>query len=393
MKSFNLKKKFYFLFIIFIILFLLIEIFLRLLNVEYPIFQKHDEIRGFSLLPNSSGTWRKEGKGKVEINSDGLRDFNHKFNKDKDTYRIAILGDSFAEARSVNLNETFWSKISSDLINCSFFKNTNKEVEIINFGVSEYGTAQQLLTLKNHVWKYDPDLILLTFFSGNDVSDNHKLLSRKKYRPYYYLNNENLILDNSFINTKPYKILSSFWGRSFIRISQYSRIAQLIRESYVQYYFKSQRQKNNISKSKQFKNKNKSNVYNPVNKNWSDAWLITEKIIGQINKEINSNKKDFILVSLSNPIQVHPSEKVYKQFLKKNDISDIFYPENRLEEFSKRNNIKYIQISKRMRSVALKNNVFFHGFENTKLGIGHWNILGHKTAGEIISQDVCKFLT
>ena len=85
----------------------------------------------------------------------------------------------------------------------------------------------------------------------------------------------------------------------------------------MQYYFKSQRQKNNISKSKQFKNKNKSNVYNPVNKNWSDAWLITEKIIGQINKEINSNKKDFILVSLSNPIQVHPSEKVYKQFLKK----------------------------------------------------------------------------
>ena len=94
-----------------------------------------------------------------------MRDYDHKFEKDKNTFRIAILGDSFAEARSVNLNETFWIKIKYDLNNCSFFKNKRKKVEVINFGVSEYGTTQQLLTLQNNVWKYNPDLILLAFFS------------------------------------------------------------------------------------------------------------------------------------------------------------------------------------------------------------------------------------
>ena len=242
MKTLNLKKNLPF-FYNFLLTIFIYQISLRLFNVEYPIFQKHDEIRGFSLLPNSSGYWQREGNGKVEINSDGLRDYDHKFEKDKNTFRIAILGDSFAEARSVNLNETFWIKIKYDLNNCSFFKNKRKKVEVINFGVSEYGTTQQLLTLQNNVWKYNPDLILLAFFSGNDVSDNHKTLSKKKYRPYFKIKDNDLILDDSFKTTKPYKILSSFWGKTFISISQYSRIAQLLREAYVQSYFKSQNKK------------------------------------------------------------------------------------------------------------------------------------------------------
>ena len=60
----------------------------------------------------------------------------------------------------------------------------NSSIEVINFGVSEYGTTQYL-TLKNHVWKYNPDLILLAFYSGNDISDNLKILSTKKYNYFF----------------------------------------------------------------------------------------------------------------------------------------------------------------------------------------------------------------
>ena len=58
--------------------------------------------------------------------------------------------------------------------------NKYKKIETINFGVTEYGTTQELLTLQHEVWNYDPDIILLAFFSGNDVADNSKLLSKKK---------------------------------------------------------------------------------------------------------------------------------------------------------------------------------------------------------------------
>ena len=100
------------------------------------------------------------------------------------------------------------------------------------------------MTLKNNVWKYDPDLILLAFYSGNDVSDNLKELSTKKYRPYFkFIDNKLVEIDESFLYSKPYKILNSIPGKIFIKISQYSRISQLFREVYVQQYFKKQRNK------------------------------------------------------------------------------------------------------------------------------------------------------
>ena len=388
MKTFNIKKKFLFTFFFIFLLFFLIEISLRILKIEYPIFQQHDPIRGFSLLPNASGTWRREGEGFVRINSDGLRDIEHNIKKKENTLRIAILGDSFAEARSIDITDTFWFKLKKNLNNCNNFHN-NKTIEIINFGVSEYGTTQQYLTLKNNVWKYNPDLVLLAFYSENDVADNYRELSKKKYRPYFlFQNGEKFKIDTGFLDSKPYKILSSYYGQLFIKISQYSRISQLIREAYVQSYFKKKQKESNRDNNKL--TLVSSSLYNPTNQLWKNAWNVTEKIIIMIDKEVKKRNKDFILVSLSNPIQVNPDLDKYLNFKEKNKIFNIFYPETRLKKLSKKNSFDYISLSKKMRKKALKENIYFHGFNNTKLGTGHWNIQGHSTASKIIASEICK---
>ena len=54
--------------------FCLVELYLRVAKIEYPIFQNFDRERGFSLRPNASGWWTREGKAFVKINSEGLRD-------------------------------------------------------------------------------------------------------------------------------------------------------------------------------------------------------------------------------------------------------------------------------------------------------------------------------
>ena len=388
MKIFNLKKISFILIPIFLFFFF-IEIVLRIFNVEYPIFQRHDPIRGFSLLPNSSGTWSREGNGEININKDGLRDVNHQITKSKNLIRIAILGDSFAEARSVNLEDTFWFQLKNNLDSCFNFHKGN-EIEILNFGVSEYGTTQQYLTLKNNVWKYNPDIILLAFYSGNDISDNVKSLSQKKYRPYFLFNGDKIIdVDSSFLDSKPYKILSSHPGQAFIKLSQYSRILQLLREAYVQTYFKNQKKKKKIKQEQS--SVNKSNLYSPISSDWSNAWVTTEKIINLINNEVKINNKDFILVSLTTPVQVNPNINEVEKYMIKNYINDIFYPEKRLRKFSEKNSIKYIELAQKMSDLARNNNIYFHGFNNTKLGTGHWNKTGHHQASKLISESICKF--
>ncbi len=371
------------------LIFLLLEIILRIIGIEYPVLQRHDPIRGFSLSPHSSGNWTREGNAKIQINSEGLRDNEHSLIKKKNTFRIAVLGDSFAEARAVNIKETFWFKLKDNLKNCKNTKFSN--TEIINFGVSEYGTTQQFLTLKHYVWKYDPDLILLAFFSGNDIADNSKKLSLKKYKPFFLYNNGALVIDNSFKNTNSYKLLSSIHGQIFIKISNYSRLAQLFREVYVQNYFKSIK-KNVVKKTGIIdQGLDLSNLYNPINKEWANAWLITEKIIELINNEILRKNKEFIVVSVSNPIQVHPDQDFINKYKNKNNINNIDYADTRLENFLNKNDIKYINTAKQLRVEALEQNVYFHGFENTKLGTGHWNKLGHSKASKLISSQICSF--
>ena len=104
-----------------------------------------------------------------------------------------------------------------------------------------------------------------------------------------------------------------------------------------------------------------------------------------------NKKKEFILVTLTTPIQVYPDNKKVEKFKKENNIDDIFYPENRLDSFSKKNSIKFVQIAKKMRETAVEKSIFFHGFDNTKMGEGHWNKSGHELASKLISEEICNF--
>ena len=102
-------------------------------------------------------------------------------------------------------------------------------------------------------------------------------------------------------------------------------------------------------------------------------------------------KKNFILVSLSTPEQVNPNKDEVKNFKRKNNINNLFYPEDRLQQLSKNNSIMYIPLAKKMSKIATNGDVFFHGFKNTKLGIGHWNKSGHNQASKLISEEICNY--
>jgi hypothetical protein len=115
--------------------------------------------------------------------------------------RIAILGDSYAQALQVPLEKTFWSVIEQQLNTCKPFGT--QQTEVINFGVSSYGTAQELLTLRHKVWDYNPELILLALTTGNDIRNNSKYLESKDNRqvasmmPFFIYEDGKLVLDNS----------------------------------------------------------------------------------------------------------------------------------------------------------------------------------------------------
>ena len=174
----------------------LAEIGLRLSGISYPFPWTIDSERGLALRPGAAGVWHEEGGARYRINSDELRDGEHANPKPSNILRIAVLGDSFAEALQVAAEHAFWAVLERELGRCPALRA--RPVETVNFGVSSYATAQALITLRRKVWRYQPDIVLLAFFAGNDVEDNAPGVSVGGWRPYYRLERDNLVLDDSF---------------------------------------------------------------------------------------------------------------------------------------------------------------------------------------------------
>ena len=84
----------------------LFEIGLRIAGVSNPIFDDYDPVRGVRLRPGKEGWYRKEGLAYLSINSMGYRDLEHPQKKPPRSFRIAVLGDSFTEARQVPRENT-----------------------------------------------------------------------------------------------------------------------------------------------------------------------------------------------------------------------------------------------------------------------------------------------
>ena len=154
----------------------IVELSLRALDISYPNFYQPDERRGYSLRPNAEGIFSAEGRAYVKINSQGLRAPEYAVEKGEGVFRVAVIGDSFAEAGQVSWPQTFASTAESSLETCPFLED--HRVEVINFGVGGYGTAQELLTWREPASRYGADIVLLLLFPGNDLRNNVRSLEQ-----------------------------------------------------------------------------------------------------------------------------------------------------------------------------------------------------------------------
>lgn|SRR5262247_2898131 len=127
----------------------------------------------------------------------------------------------------------------------------------------------------------------------------------------------------------------------------------------------------------------------PTHAVWRDAWDITERLLVTMAHEVMAHNARFLVVTLSNPIQVYPDPAVRHQYLMAVGGTDLFYPEHRLQQLGAREGFEVLPLAPAMQAEADHTGVFFHGFPNTGLGSGYWNARGHAFAGKAIGRALC----
>jgi hypothetical protein len=99
-----------------------------------------------------------------DTNSRGLRDAEYSLHKPAGTLRVAVVGDSFTMAAGVPIEDAYHSVLERRLNEAS----NGLRYEFINFAVGGYYLTQYLATIRWKVLEYEPDVILLGFYPGND---------------------------------------------------------------------------------------------------------------------------------------------------------------------------------------------------------------------------------
>lgn len=325
------------------------------------------------------------------INKDGLRDRDHSRSKPSGVFRIAILGDSYAEALQLPIENTFWAEIERQLGGCPAFEG--EKVEVINFGVSGYGTAQELLTLHHLAWEFQPDLVLLAFLTGNDVRNNAKELEPDPMRPFFVLDDGNLRLDSSFRSLPAYKIRQGQLGRIMYAVFDNSRLAQLLNKARQIASQTGAETRHDAVAGQGIRNGGEIGLDSPVYREpdspaWRAAWDITERLLVAMRDEVRQREAELLVVTLSNGIQVHPEPAVRASFMDKHGIDDLFYPDRRVMAFGERNGIAVLNLAPDMQAYAEAKRVYLHGF-GARPGEGHWNVEGHRLAGEKMARSIC----
>lgn len=368
------------------------EIALRLSGLRLSAsFYELDFVTGWKLRPGAKGWQTGEGEAFIEINSDGMRDKPTARAKPQGTLRVALIGDSFVESMQLPQEKIFPSLMEPKLAQCA-----GRPAEVLNFGVTGYGTAQELLTYRHRTRAFDPDVVVLVVFAGNDLFNNVRELNptNADAAPYYRLGRDGALefVEPFAGDGKPGP--ATLWMRQRFRDLHGSlRLVQLATDAYYNW----QRRRGRAS--------DQQRIISTYGKDWMEwlayvqprseamreSWVVTQKLLVQFRDEVQKDGRKFLLVLANNAVQVLPEDVDRRRFAEQYGLDSLDYADLRLRQFALSSGIRVLWLAEWLREVAQRERVYLHGFGAAK-GSGHWNEEGHKAVAERLSAGVCGVL-
>jgi hypothetical protein len=359
----------------------MLEIGVRWLHLVPDRFWEPDAVLGVKLIPGDHGWWTQEDREfvvPVQINRQGLRDVEHEYAKAPDVFRVLVIGDSFVEAMHVPLDATFGRLLEQQLN----VDGAARHVEVVSAGVSGYGTASELLYFQHHGKRYQPDLVVLSFYPGNDVKNNSPSLE-DTLKPVYAADGALERVVGEAPKKRPHG-----WRGLVARSKAYHYLRQLLLVRHPQLAHSLIR--HGLLKGDAVRTAGEHDgipvdygVYAAtVQPDWQDAWQHTERLLTGLQEAVAASGAQFAVAVIGTRDQVYPrswQEIVSAHPRMHTESWDLDGPQHRVERWCAARGVPCLALAPAFRETAA------HGGDPLYFRHdGHWTVAGHRLAANAI---------
>lgn len=358
----------------------LLEVGVRMLHLLPDRFWEHDPLLGVRLQPGASGWWSQEEREfvvPVAINTHGRRDVERTWEKPAATRRLLVLGDSYVEAMQVPLEQTF-----AHLLENRLNADGGAPIEVLNGGVSGYGTGTATLFFERDGHRYQPDLVLLAFYPGNDILNNSPTLE-DRFPPIYDDAGRLLRVDGpsredtggpewktyrylrKLVLTRQPQLAALLSGLGLMRHEAIRQVAESdgIPVAYGGYEV-------------------------PLSEPWEDAWQRTEGLLDRLRASVEAHEARFAVAIVSIRDQVYPElwqEIVAQHPNMRRRTWDLGAPAARMRAWCSRRGVACVDLAPEFSAVAAKSAERLH-FRHD----GHWTAAGHELATSLLGEFITR---
>jgi hypothetical protein len=283
-----------------------------------------------------------------QLNSHGFKDVEFNVKKEAGTYRILGIGDSFAFG-VVPYKANYLTLIGQEL------KRRGRKVELINMGIVNLGPIDYLSVLVHEGLQLEPDMVLLSFFIGNDFeSPSHAWWS------YSYA----ATAVKSLIELR-----TSFEGQVFGGSKYEDDAKTFTDEKYLQ-----------IERAR-------STIFLKSNKHFDTDFVDTWTYIDQMKRICDTHGIRLVTVIIPDEVQINGrlKEEVLASFGLDEGIFDFARPNKMLHAELDKDKIGYIDLLTPFVEASPKSPLY-------KPNDTHWNIEGNLMASKIIEEHLARYL-
>jgi len=331
--------------VILLITFALTEVVFRVYDYFRPSFifytAANERFRGRPYAPDYD----------FHLNSKGFKDVEFKTEKEPNTYRILGLGDSLAFA-VVPYKYNYLTLLEENL------NRGDRKTELINMGIIATGPRDYLVLLTKEGLELKPDMVLVSFFIGNDFDGEHG--ARRLYSYSYVA---------SFISYL-IEVRRGYQGLIVHGPAVYDDTAPTLTDP-VFIDMESQR----------------SEIYRKQNRQFESNFEAAVKYLRQIKQLCDQNHIALAVVLIPDYVQVDRTLQGRVLKLKgpnsKPDDFDFSLPNRLITARLKEEKIEYLDLLDEFSRAGSATPLY-------KPNDSHWNIAGNRLAADVIARDLFK---